>query len=244
MSFASRQMVQIYQSFVVRQTMCCISSPIAYRESANHIGRFFLLAIEAHKKVIMEEKWDLAQWITTCNIDLFEQHITLRFPLLGLTNRLLIWCPLIKSRDCRQQPATAWRLLHPFEPAMTPATAAPYPLRLTERKHLELWDLAPRMWEGPGGCRPLGGAVALPKCERERVWVWDATDSIKKVWTLPMIWHKAETLSGSVVNHNADKGTSMLSCLCVAFNNIMPLHMRKQIGTPNHHRIASSLFFL
>lgn len=128
----------------------------------------------------MEEKWGLAQWITTCNIDLFEQHITLRFPLLGLMNRLLISCPLIKSRDRRQQPAMAWRLCHPFEPAMTPATAAQYPLRLAERQHLELWDLMPRMWEDPGWCRPLGGAGALPKCERERVWVRDRTDSYQE----------------------------------------------------------------
>lgn len=50
----------------LRQTMRCVSSLIANRGSANHIGRFFfflfLFAVtEAHKKVIMEEKWDLAQ---------------------------------------------------------------------------------------------------------------------------------------------------------------------------------------
>lgn len=83
-------------------------------------------------------------------------------------------------------------------------------------------------------------SVSVSACEFETRQI-----PIKKVWTLPMIWHKAETLSWMTMqHHNADKGTSMLSCLRVAFNNIMPMHMCKQRGTPNHHSIASCLFFL
>lgn len=56
-------------SLQLRQTMPCVSSPKAYGGSANHIGRFFFflffffLQLQRHikKKVITEEKWDLAQ---------------------------------------------------------------------------------------------------------------------------------------------------------------------------------------
>lgn len=52
----------------------------------------------------MDGEKDLPRWVTTCGIDLFERHITLRFPLVRLMNRLLIWCPLVKNWDLRQAP--------------------------------------------------------------------------------------------------------------------------------------------
>lgn len=37
----------------------------------------------------MEGEEDLAQPVTTCNIDLFQRHITLRFPLVRLNEQII-----------------------------------------------------------------------------------------------------------------------------------------------------------
>lgn len=197
----------------LRQTMRCFSSLIAYWGSANHLGRFFfsflsffflLLATEAHKKVIMEEKWDLAQWITACNIDLFERRITLGFPLVGLMNRILIWCPLIKSWDYRQQPAPSWRPRHPFWTRRDTCDcgAVPYAPRWTQTSGAQ-GPYASNM-KGPCLAATTGWCCWATKLCCEPVCGFEGGQiSPKKAETRPMIWHKAVTLLGFVVNHNA-----------------------------------------
>lgn len=85
----------------------------------------------------MDGEKDLAQWVTTCNIDLFEQHITLRFPLVRLMNRLLIWCPLIKNWDHCQ--ALLWfDVCSSFWTHHDTYICNAVPLWCTDCKHLEL----------------------------------------------------------------------------------------------------------
>lgn len=189
--------------------MRCVSSLIANRGSANHIGRFFfflfLFAVtEAHKKVIMEEKWDLAQWITTCNIDLFERRITLGFPLVGLMNRILIWCPSIKSWDRRQQPASSWRPRHPFWTRRDTCDCGVVPLCASVNANI--WSRRTlcikherALLRGDHRVELLSHQTVFRACmcgfEGGQI-------AHKKAETRPMIWHKAVTLSGFVVNHN------------------------------------------
>lgn len=115
---------------------------------------------------------------------------------------------------------------------------------------------APRWTQTSGAVRPWASDVrrawlvfgrwgALLRCRSVSVSACEFETRqipIKKVWTLPMIGHKAETLWITMQHHNADKVTSTLSCLRVAFNNIMPMHMC--LRTLNHHSIASCLCFL
>lgn len=100
------------------------------------------------------------QCLTTCNIDLFEQHTSLSdFSLVRLMKRLM-WCPLIKNRDRRQHPAMIWRqriLLNP--PWHVHERRCP-PLLLHWLQASGAVNLTPKCSHP----RPLGGNVELLWC--------------------------------------------------------------------------------
>ena len=111
----------------------------------------------------MDGEKDLARWVTTCGIDLFEQHITLRFPLVRLMNRLLIWCPAMKNWDLRQA-RLRFDGCSAFWTRHDTCICNAVPSRCTDCKHLEL--LTPCQGGGLGCSLPLGGNIELPNGER------------------------------------------------------------------------------
>lgn len=143
----------------------------------------------------MDGENDLAQWVTTCNIDLFEQHITLRFPLVRLMNRLLIWCLLIKNWD-QCQALLRFDACSSFWTHHDTCICNAVPLWCTDCKHLE-----PLTSCQCGVVAVVYHLVAILSCKMERM--RQGRTSTGKVGTLSVIWHQTEPLSGFMVNHNA-----------------------------------------
>lgn len=144
-----------------------------------------------------KKKKDLAQWVTTCGIDLFEQHITLRFPLVRLMNRLLIWCLLIKNWDLCQALAMIWSLKvflnSPWHPHLQCCPLVVHWLQASGAV-----NLVPQ-W-GHGCCLPLGGNVEL----LIRACVCDKDGFLPGRWERCQWYGTTQSLCrGFMVNHNA-----------------------------------------
>lgn len=205
-------------------------------------------------KVIIEWEEDLAQPVTTCNIDLFQRHITLRFPLVRLNEQIIDLMSAHQRAGPLPNPAMIWRTHFLLNP--------PWHLPLRCRPHVEHrlpacgaahlgpvhgpWLLRATWWQC--WAAKCSSCVCVWKCVRARARVI-ATDSCREGGNSAsdMVQNRVSVRVSfwwiRIRHHNVDHGTTFRRCLHATSHKIKPMHMHRRMRTVNQTQCCFMLVF-